>query len=48
MRYAFRYDGLDQLFNAIRRRGFRLPGAVVTTSLITPDGRTPQRAAIGR
>jgi len=28
MRYALRYDGLDQLSGAIRRRGFRLAGPV--------------------
>ena len=28
MRYALRYDGLDQLFDAFRRRGFRLVGPV--------------------
>jgi sulfhydrogenase subunit beta (sulfur reductase) len=34
MRYALRYDGLDQLFDAIRRRGFRLVGPVLRDGAI--------------
>jgi sulfhydrogenase subunit beta (sulfur reductase) len=34
VRYALRYDGLDQLFGAIRRRGFRLVGPVLRDGAI--------------
>ena len=34
MRYALRYDELDQLFDAIRRRGFRLVGPVLRDGAI--------------
>ena len=34
MRYALRYDGLDQLFDAIRRRGFRLVGPALRDGAI--------------
>jgi len=34
MRYALRYDGLDQLSGAIRRRGFRLVGPALRDGAI--------------